>query len=87
MQINKYNIHNNGKIVDQDYKVGDKVKLNNNSAFKYETPYKGLFEITQCWTNDVVTLQCDAIKIMHNIRHIQLYTYDTNVEDNIAEND
>ena len=31
-QINKYNICENNKRVDHDYKVGDKVMLNNNAA-------------------------------------------------------
>ena len=37
--------------------------LINNTASKYETPYVGPFEITQCWKNGMVTLQCGAIKI------------------------
>ena len=55
--------------------------LTNNAAYKYETPYKGPFVITQCWTNSTVTLQCGMIQISHNIRRIGLYTSDTNVED------
>ena len=38
--------------------------LNNNSAFNSETLYKGPFEITQCWTNGTVPLQCGAIKLV-----------------------
>ena len=30
-QINKDNIRKNGKLVEHDYKVGDKVMLNNNA--------------------------------------------------------
>ena len=37
-QISKDNIRKNIKRVDHDYKVGDKVILNNNADFKYETP-------------------------------------------------
>ena len=40
MQNNKDNIRENSKIVDHDYKVGDKVMLNNNAAFKYEPRIK-----------------------------------------------
>ena len=47
-KINKYNIHKNSEILDHDYKVGDKVMLNNRSIFKFETLYKGLFLITKC---------------------------------------
>ena len=39
------------------------------------------FVITQCWTNDTVTLQYGRIKIGYNIRHIKPYKSDTNVED------
>ena len=39
-QMNKDIIFKNGKIVDHHYTVGDKVILNHNSAFKYETTYK-----------------------------------------------
>ena len=55
--------------------------LDNNDSFKYETGYNEPFEITRCWTNGIVTLQCGAIKISYNIRCIKPYTSDTNVED------
>ena len=54
--------------------------LNNDSAFKYETLYKGPFEIMQCWTNGVVALKCGMINIRYNIRHIKPYTYDTTLK-------
>ena len=31
-QINKYNIHENNKTVDHNYRIGDKVMLDNNSV-------------------------------------------------------
>ena len=34
-QIDKDNIRKNSKIVDRDYKVGDKFMLNNSAALKY----------------------------------------------------
>ena len=37
--MNKDNIQNNNKLVEHGYKVGDKVMLNNNAAYKYETSY------------------------------------------------
>ena len=55
--------------------------LNNRSAYKYETSFKGPCVITQCWTNGKVTRQYGAIKIVHNIRQIKLYKTDTSVED------
>ena len=47
-QINKYNIHENRNRFDHDYKVIEKVMLNNSVAYKYETLYKGSFVIKQC---------------------------------------
>ena len=66
-QINKDNIRENRNRVDHDYKVVDKVVLNNNSAYKYETPFKGPFVITQCFINVTVSLQYGPIKITYNI--------------------
>ena len=54
--------------------------LNNNFDLRYETPYNVPFDIMQCYTNIMVTLQCGAIKIRYNIRFIKPYTSDTNVE-------
>ena len=48
MQMNKYSIRENIKIVDHNYKVGDKLMLNNHAAYIYETPYNVSFMITQC---------------------------------------
>ena len=74
-------ISENNKIVDHDYKVGDKFILTNNAEYKYETPSNEPFGITQCWTNDTFTLQCGAIQIRHNMHQINPYTSDTNVEE------
>ena len=60
--------------------------LNNHTAYKYETAYKGLFLITRCWTNGNVTLQYGPTKIRYNIRLIKPYKSDTNVEDINLEN-
>ena len=70
------------KRSDHGYKVGDKSMLDNHSAYKYETPYKGPFFITQYWTNNTVTLQFGAIKFRYNIRHINSHTYGKNVKNN-----
>ena len=32
------------KIVDYNYKVGDKAMLKNKADYEYKTPYKGLYE-------------------------------------------
>ena len=67
--------------VEHNYYVIDKVMLNDHAAYKYETPYKGVFVITKFWTTFKVTLQYDAIQIMYNTRHIKPYKYVTNVKD------
>ena len=50
------------------------------NAFKYETPYNGMFDVTQCCTNGTVTLECGTVKNGYNIHQINPYTTDTNVE-------
>ena len=54
--MNKDDICENNNIGYYAYKFGYKVVLNNKSALKYETTYKGQFEINQCWINCTVTL-------------------------------
>ena len=53
--------------------------LNKNTSLKYETPYTGLFLITQYFTNGTVKLQNGATQITYNIRFIQPYKSDTKV--------
>ena len=80
-KINKDNIRENKNQVDHAYKVGYKFILNNHAVYKYETPFKGSFTITPCFTNGTVNLQYDPTKIRHNIHWIKPYKSDTNVED------
>ena len=47
-QTSKKNIRKNIKRDEHDYKVGDKVMLNNSNEYKQETPYTAPFVITQC---------------------------------------
>ena len=47
-QVNRDNIQDNKHRVDYEYKVRDKVILTNHNSYKYETPYKVPFLITQC---------------------------------------
>ena len=56
MQINKDNIRKNRNRVDHDYKVVDKVMINNYAAYRYETPYKIPFMKKWCWTNVMDTI-------------------------------
>ena len=85
-QINKYNTHKNRNQVKHGYNIRDKAMLNNHTAYNYETPYKGPFFITRCFTNGTVNIQYGLIKIRHNIRQINPYKSDTNVEDIIPKN-
>ena len=55
--------------------------LTNHTIYKHETQYKGPFLIAQCFTNGMVMLQCGAIQITYNIRHINPYKSDTKDED------
>ena len=54
--------------------------LTNHTAYKYETPYKGPFLITQCFTNGTINLQCGVVQIKYNIRCIKPYKSDTKVD-------
>ena len=81
MQINIDNTLENKHRVNHDYKVGDKFMLIYHTAYKYETPYKIPFVITQCLTNGTVNLQCGAIKIKYNICRIKPYKSGTKLKD------
>ena len=80
-QINRDNNQENKHKVEYDYKVGDKVMIANHTVYKYETPYKGPFVITLCFTNSTVKLKYRATQITYNIRRIKPYKPDTTVED------
>ena len=54
--------------------------LANKDAYKYEISFNGQSVIKKCWTNGMVTLQCGAMKIKHDIDLINTYTSDINVE-------
>ena len=79
-QINSDNTSENKHRVDYDYKFGDKVILNNHIVYKYDTPYKGYFLITQRFTNVTVMLQYGSTKIRYNIRRIKQYKSVTKFE-------
>ena len=60
--------------------------LTNHTIYKYETPYKSPFLITQCFTNGTVNLQYDGTEIRYNIHRIKLYKSDTKIEDSTTKN-
>ena len=86
MQINRDKACKNKHRVEYDYKVGDKVMLTKHTAYKYETPYKGSFMTTQCFTNGKVKLHYGTTKIRYNMRQIKPYKSDTKVEDTNSKN-
>ena len=72
-QINKDINHENTTIIDHDYIVGDKFMNKNRSAYKYETLFRGPYEIVQTWTNGTIALQTVAVTNRINISNIKLY--------------
>ena len=54
--------------------------ITKHTAYKYETPYKGTFVITQCFTNGMVHLQYGTKEIGYSIIHIKPYKLDTQAE-------
>ena len=60
--------------------------LNYNTAYKYEMTYKVPYVITQCLTNDTVSLKIGVTEIRYNINRIKPYKYDTKLEDISSKN-
>ena len=56
MTIKKYVINKNSTIINYDFRVGNKFMIRIKSAYKYETPFKGQYELVQTWKNGSVTL-------------------------------
>ena len=72
--INKNNKAENAKRVEHLYKEGDKVLLRRGTENKYETPYKGPFDILKVNDNGTVHLKVGAVEDTYNIRRLTLYT-------------
>ena len=68
--IRKNNIIENAKCIPHQYKVGDKVMLENHRANKYEQLYKGPYLVTQINTKGTVHLKIGAVTDTMNIRCI-----------------
>ena len=71
--IHKNNIIENSKCISHQYKVGDKVMLENHHANKYEQLYKGPYLVTQVNTNGTVCLKIGGVMDTMNIRCIHPY--------------
>ena len=56
MQIDRDNTQESKNRAYYDYKLGDKLMLTNHTEYKYETPHKGSFVITYCFTNGMLHL-------------------------------
>ena len=72
-QIDNYVIWENTTRIDHDYRVGDKILIKDRSAYKYETPFKGLYEKFQTWTNGTINVQTGVVTYRINIRIIRPY--------------
>jgi hypothetical protein len=70
-QIRKNNLVENLKRIPHEYRVGDKVMLENHLARKYEQPYKGPYIITKVNNNGTVRLKMGAAS--HGYRQSQTY--------------
>ena len=70
-KIEKYVIRKKSTRIDHNYRVGDQVMIKIKTEFKYETPFKGLYEIVQMWTNGSVTLRTGAVTTRVNISCIK----------------
>ena len=68
--IFKNYIIENSKRIPHQYKVGDKVMLENRCMNKYEQLYKGPYLVMQINTNGTVHLKIGAVTDTMNIRHI-----------------
>ena len=55
--------------------------LHNHALYKYKTPHRVPFVITQCFTNGTAMLQYGETEIRYNIRRIKPYKSDTKIED------
>ena len=71
--INEYASRENTTIIDHDYRVGDKFRTKSRSAYKYETPFRGPYEVVQKCTNGTFTLRTGAVTHRVNIRNIKTY--------------
>ena len=80
-KTNKDNTCKNKHRIEYDYKVRDDVMLTKYTAYKYETPYKGPFAMTRCFTNVTVSLKIVTTEIRYNIIRIKPYKFDNKVDD------
>ena len=83
-QIEKDVMYENSTRIDYDYRVGDQAMIGNTSAYKDETPFKGLHEIIQTWTNRTATLRTGAVTTKSNICRIKPYNNNAEEVDTLS---
>ena len=71
-QIEEDLIRKNCTRTDHNDRVGDQITVRKKD-FKYETPFKGPYDIVQTWTNGTVLIQALLITDRLNIRRIKPY--------------
>ena len=74
-KINKDVACENNTRIDHNYRVGDKVMSKMRSAYKYETSFRGPYEIFRTWKNGTVTLRAETVTNRINIHNIKPYNY------------
>ena len=72
-QIDKDVANENTNKIDHNYRVWDKVMTKMSLANKYETLFRGPYEIVQTWENGTFTLQTGAVTQRINIYNIEPY--------------
>ena len=71
--IEKNNQAENAKRTPHTYRVGDKVLIRRGTENKYETPYKGPYQITRVNENGTVRIRVQNVEDTYNIRRITPY--------------
>ena len=59
-KIEKDILCKNSTRIDHNYRVGNHTMVRKQNDLKYETPFKGLYDIVQTWTNRNVAIQTGA---------------------------
>ena len=72
-QIEKDVTCKNSTRINFNFNIGDKVIVGEKKAYKYETSFKGPYEIVQTWTNGTVTILTGAVTVQLNIIRIKPY--------------
>ena len=72
--IEKNNKAENAKRIEHSYKVGDPVLVKRGTENKYESLYKGSYNILKVNDNGTVCLRVGAVEDNYNIKRLTPYT-------------